>query len=929
MSGWIASGWLRRWLAPRWQHPDPEIRRQAAFKLAPGKPTDQRALERLAGDRDAGVRQAALSRLTDPRPLLAWLDTDSNTPELRRRLGELLCGRDGDLPLTERLPLVADLDDAELLETLAFEGDNQQLRLAALARLDDESRLIRQACDNGIAGVRRAAAERVTSEAGLTRLAREAKRDKQVARRARKALAARRADAAQARQAQAERERLLHALEQQAQGPWEPLYAGRLRHLQREWESLQAPSTPAQESRYQEACLRCRKTLSDHEAHHQAHRAASQRQADADQTRQELVEALEESLTALQCSELITAQDIDSLRSQKRLLASRWQALSDQHAPDATLRQRYDQVLAGYDAISQAWEGLQPRAEALEQALATRDAAALARALDDCDWPERLPPTPLLKRARAALTQAEETQAGQRPSVAWLDEELDELQQLLERGAFKGASRLHQSLRQHLDGVSGEAYAASLARFRRLAAQLAELRDWRGFVAGPKRDQLCQAIEALADDTQLGDRELDHQHRRLIKEWKELGSAAATRELAERFRGASDRIHARLGPWKAARQAERQRNLEAREALCEQLEALLAHPDPAADPDALREIRDRAREQWLQHSPVPREQAERVGRRFGRIRHELQGLIDHRAQEIASAKRELIESARRLLGDGAPIDRRTAEAKRLQQRWRALGRAPKGEEQMLWREFRGLCDQLFAHREAERDDRARRSQARLETMQALIDRLDAWQPQTSDDAATLDQAIAEAEALAPLPSGRRSEGMRRRWSGIVRARRERLLRLAVSEEVARWQALRPLLEAHLTADAEALGGGSPTEVPDPGPLEGDMHRAHERRNAARRHPATPQDVEEQLIRLRVHLALLAGEPVGQQDEPLRLAIQVERLNEGLGRELSRAEEIHGLLRELLATGPVPAALWEREVQELDSLLARLLHLPPP
>ncbi|MDG4869621.1 DUF349 domain-containing protein, partial [Guyparkeria sp. 1SP6A2] len=93
------------------------------------------------------------------------------------------------------------------------------------------------------------------------------------------------------------------------------------------------------------------------------------------------------------------------------------------------------------------------------------------------------------------------------------------------------------------------------------------------------------AIEALADDTQLGDRELDHQHRRLIKEWKELGSAAATRELAERFRGASDRIHARLGPWKAARQAERQRNLEAREALCEQLEALLAHPDPAADPD--------------------------------------------------------------------------------------------------------------------------------------------------------------------------------------------------------------------------------------------------------------------------------------------------------------------------------------------------------
>lgn len=928
MSGWIASGWLRRWLAPRWQHPDPEIRRQAALRLEPGKTSERQQLERLARDPAPSVRQAALSRLDTPGPLLAWLSTEAACPELRHRLLELLSGRDGDLPLTERLTLVEGLEDTDLLEALAFEGDNQQLRLTALARIDDESRLIRQACDNGIAGVRRAAAERVTSEAGLTRLAREARRDKQVARQARKALAERRASESQAQEALAARERLLETIEQQAQSPWEPLFGGRFRHLQREWEALQAPPSKAQELRYQEACLRCRKTLSDHEARHQAHQAATQRQADADQARRDLVEALEESLSALQNSDLLTAQDIASLQSQKRLLATRWQALSDQHAPDAELRHRYDQVLSDYDTITQAWEALRGPTEAIEQALSQADSAALAEVLADCPWPDHLPPTPLLQRARAALERTDTADSSLPPSSAWLDKELDELQQLLERGAFKGASRLHQSLRHRLEGVTGEAYAPALARFRRLGAQLAELRDWRGFVAGPKRDQLCQAIEALAEETQLGDRELDHQHRRLVKEWKELGSAAATRELAERFRAASDRIHERLAPWKAARQAERQRNLEAREALCEQLEALLAHPDPAADPDALREIRDRAREQWRHHAPVPREQAESIGRRFGRVRHDLQGLIDRRAQEIASAKREVIDAARALLDDAAPIDRRTAEAKRLQQRWRSLGRAPKGEEQMLWREFRGLCDQLFAHREAERDDRARRAKTHLDSMQALIDRLDGWHPQASSDAATLDQAIAEAEALEPLPPGRRSEGMRRRWSGIVRARRERLLRLAVSEEVARWQALRPLLDAHLTADATALAGESPPPVPAES-LEDDMHQAHQRRNAARRQPPPPQEIEEQLIRLRVHLALLAGEPVGQQDEPLRLAIQVERLNEGLGRELSRAEEVHIVLRELLATGPIPAELWQREVHDLDTLLARLLHLPPP
>ena len=75
--------------------------------------------------------------------------------------------------------------------------------------------------------------------------------------------------------------------------------------------------------------------------------------------------------------------------------------------------------------------------------------------------------------------------------------------------------------------------------------------------------------------------------------------------------------------------------------------------------------------------------------------------------------------------------------------------------------------------------------------------------------------------------------------------------------------------------------------------------------------------------------LLAMGRVSQHDEPLRLAIQVERLNEGLGRELSQAEEVRIVLRNLLATGPVSPEQWQHEVGELDSLLTRLTRLPPP
>ena len=58
--------------------------------------------------------------------------------------------------------------------------------------------------------------------------------------------------------------------------------------------------------------------------------------------------------------------------------------------------------------------------------------------------------------------------------------------------------------------------------------------------------------------------------------------------------------------------------------------------------------------------------------------------------------------------------------------------------------------------------------------------------------------------------------MQRRLGGIVRAKRERLNQLAMTEAVHQWQALMPLVHAHLQADQQALQGGpaADVEVPD-------------------------------------------------------------------------------------------------------------------
>lgn len=933
-------GLLRRLFAPRWKHPNSEVRLKALDQLDPQQPTQRDALHALAQDSDSEIQLAALLALDDIQGLVSGYAKHPQDETWFNAACQRLTGAEGHADLHQRQALVTELSEPRLLNAIALKGDNLDLRLTALAQLSDEQDLTHQACHNGVAAVRHQAAQRIENEDNLKRLLKEARRDRQVMRLAREKLTQSRNNAEWLAEQQNQREQLLQQLEKHAQAPWEPLYGGRFRHLEREWQHLEHPPSIEQEQRFHQALLGCRKTLHDHETQEQARQQSLVRRAEAENTRDQLLEGLEETLEGLHQSSEVTAQDIDSLRAQRQLLSQRWQSLSDLHPPSDPIQKRYTQALARYEQLMDAWQRWQENASALESAVSLHDHPSITAIVNQCAWPKELAPPALLKRAQAALVAEASAEQHRAPSLSALNAELDNFEHLLERGAFKSASRLHQRLKPSLEALTTDDAKPHRARLKQLGARLAELRDWRGFVAGPKREQLCASIEALADDQHMAEEALDRHHRQLVKEWKSLGDAAANREQSARFRAASDRIHERLTPWREQLTHLRETNLRSREALCEQLETLLDQPAQDADPDVLREIRDKARHQWRDYSPVPREQSEAVGQRFAKIRHRLQRLIDQRAEHIGLQKHALIEQVQALQNDSEqPLAKRIIQTKQLQQQWRQLGRAPKGEEQALWKTFRHACDQLFAQRDAHKNEQAARQQQQLDDMQTLIDQMDSWQPAHADEAETLEDYLKRASQLEPLPRNRRTDGMQRRLSGIVRARRERLSRLAVAATVQQWQALLPLVKAHLTADQQALTGEAAEDVDAPSLLSAELPAifagAHQQRNQSRRATSAPLSqaqlaaLEDDLARLRVHLSLLALGSVKQRDEPLRLAIQVERLNEGLHTERSRAEEIIDVLATLLALGPIPLTLWEKEVEEFDSLLSRLAHVPHP
>ena len=196
-------GFFRRFFAPRWQHPDARVRCQAISQLDPGHPEQLQALEALCLDHEPTVRQAALARFSSPTHLLELLNQQPRQSEIRQRLVELLTQPQDAIDPAQCLRSIEQLKDQELLAQVALGASGQDLRLAAVARLEAEEDLITQACENGIAAVRHAAAARVTSESGLQHLAHQARRDSQVMRQARERLNQLRAAAASAAAAQA------------------------------------------------------------------------------------------------------------------------------------------------------------------------------------------------------------------------------------------------------------------------------------------------------------------------------------------------------------------------------------------------------------------------------------------------------------------------------------------------------------------------------------------------------------------------------------------------------------------------------------------------------------------------------------------------------------------------------------------------------
>jgi DNA repair protein SbcC/Rad50 len=972
---------------------DPVSRRQAVLDIPdPDLEGLQADLAELARtDDDAAVRKAAVSRLRAV-DLLAQLLRGADQDVANLAAAALAAHASAD-------PERADLLELPGVRAAALRNARDPAEVDRLAGPLDDLTTARLALENRNAKIRLVLAERVFAEEALNDLERQSRdRDKNVHRLARTRLDEVKHARAEQQRALERAAQLLDQLETLAHVEPAGSSVARLTHIRDDWRAnlarlqdahvqLQRYRAPVQtlperferfESLAEELQRRraareatesaaARRTEEPVAAQPEAPRAAESPDADPQAFVAARV-ALQELLRRVEQGGLDPIEARDELQSEHSRLQQLWLSHADHHAPPEALAHEFHDLTHHMHLVLEASDRACTRSDEIdaemvpapgfqlpsspdeyqilwERQRASRQARSRTeRLLKRIEWPDGV----ALPRRLAALgehgARLEAFDAECHAVYERLVEECrragSELENQIEEGHLHSAVNLEADAKRLLRCLPPGAAKHHHQHFHTLSARLQELKDWQNFVTGPKRQELCEQVESLAEHPLEPKLQADR-IKALRRAWNALGPITHYRDrrLLDRFNAAAERA---FEPCRAFFESEadtRRFNLEQREVICNELERYLngndwTHPDWKA----AERILHTAQNEWRKFYPVDRSAGRKTQQRFEALCDNLHGYLKAEWDRNIAAKEAIVGEAEQLRdslhAQPAELHAVIERAKALQRAWRGVGVTPRGPDQRLWKAFRRACDDIFGFRDESRHARHQALEDMTSRAEALCDefqrRLESAAG-SSVDAGALTALRRELDALGELPRDAHQHIQRRvrdLESEHRRALQEEQRRRGAAE-IARLQQLDQQVGQLELAVAQgdiqnvdalqdrvaALADGS-GDLPERAlaPRIQALERTLIQQEHAR-FEALAAAAGEQRHRLAIEAEIRAGLNSPAEDQQRRLALQVERLNQGF-RQPGRTDDDDplALARHWCSLGPWDArseALSER------------------
>ena len=219
-----------------------------------------------------------------------------------------------------------------------------------------------------------------------------------------------------------------------------------------------------------------------------------------------------------------------------------------------------------------------------------------------------------------------------------------------------------------------------------------------------KKRQIIALINEIANDPDNINRQFNRV-KQLQQEFKDTGEVPATAdtEVWKEFQRATERFYDVLKVNRELRDYDFKKNLELKQQLCEEAEALDDETDIVAAFRKLQELHTN----WREIGPVAKELREELWARFkaasSAINKKYQAFFEDRKskeKENADAKTELCEKIEQISTDNlktyAQWDEVTKQIIALQEDWKKLGYASRKANAALFARFRKSCDDFFS-----------------------------------------------------------------------------------------------------------------------------------------------------------------------------------------------------------------------------------------
>lgn len=571
---------LGKLFKPKWMHKDANVRTQAI----PGLAGDSVEIIKLAQtDPDQGVRDAAVTHLTHlPTLIKLGHNTDANAAQARKRVAVLAASDH------HHDTLLADvchwLSNPALLRTLAIDHQRHvRLRRHAIEQLNDQELLFTIANEDSSKEIQFLAAHRIHDMDKLHELDKQHGKNNK---RLRQLLKERIERQQQQQQQQAQIENLCTEAEALGQhSTWEQDKTRAL-VLQQNWGKLTAQPDEAQQNRFRQALATFQQNLSIYEAEQTEIRETQKREA-AERARRK-AEAVEQAAAAEQ------AEREQREREQQAEAAERERRKQQQAQQKEILRQ----LRTGLDSLDQYLEAEQ-YGEAIDlhhtlgQRIRELDGIP-AKELAFCrnrlqmlapyirelqDW--RRWGTDQVRKQLIETAENLRSDDGIDPQ-----ERAKKVQNL--RDEWRKLSRMEpgqqRSMWKTFDATVTAAYAPSKQHFNAQAQERQANLE--------QRQALCAELESLyaatewetVQETEVW-RSLQNQTNALRKRWKSIGTVNH-----KEWKPVNERFNAAMNAFEAHFKDERSHNFQAREQLVAKVQALLENPDTVQAISAAKEL---------------------------------------------------------------------------------------------------------------------------------------------------------------------------------------------------------------------------------------------------------------------------------------------------------------------------------------------------